>query len=268
MSAPVTSSDALVSVIMPAKDAGRYIGAAIESVIAQDYRCWELLVIDDHSVDQTAKIIKAYAAGDERVVYSSIPANAKGVAAARNHGIRQARGRYIALLDSDDIWNSKKLSIQLATMASRSAALCYCAYRKMYDDGSVGSGTIEVPQSTSYDDLLKSNVIGCSTAIFDTTVVGKVFMPEVATESAHYFEDYALWLRIARKLVTKEESIVGINEPLAIYRVRKGSLSQDKFRAARYTWRVYRRIERISFYKAMYHFCHYALRGFRKYLIR
>ncbi len=268
MNAPVKSSDALVSVIMPAKDAGRYIEAAIESVVAQDYRSWELLAIDDHSLDHTADIIKAYAARDPRVVYSPMPAGAKGVAAARNYGIRLARGRYIAFLDSDDIWDSRKLSIQLGAMKSRGAALCYCAYRKMYEDGSVGSGAVEVPQSTAYGDLLRSNVIGCSTAVFDASVVGKIFMPEVATESAHYFEDYATWLRIARELDKKDEPFVGINQPLVIYRVRKGSISQDKLRAARYTWRVYRRIEGISLHRAIYYFCHYAVRGFRKYLIR
>jgi teichuronic acid biosynthesis glycosyltransferase TuaG len=267
MNTAVRSSNGLVSVIMPARDAGRYIGAAIESVVAQDYPCWELLVIDDHSVDQTAEIIKAYAAEDARVVYLPIPADAKGVAAARNHGIRQARGRYIACLDSDDIWDARKLSVQLAAMESRSAVLCYCGYRKMYDDGSVGRNAVEVPQGTCYNDLLKSNVIGCSTAIFDTSVVGKIFMPEVATESAHYFEDYAMWLRIARKLIKREESLVGINEPLVFYRVRKGSVSRHKFRAARYTWRVYRRVEGISLHRAVYYFCHYAVQGLRKYSI-
>jgi glycosyltransferase involved in cell wall biosynthesis len=254
---------------MPAKDADRYIGGAIGSVVAQDYPRWELLAIDDHSIDRTAEVIKAYAAKDPRVVYLPMgTVGATGAAAARNRGIRQARGRYIAFLDSDDIWDIRKLSIQLAAMESQSAALCYCAYRKMYDDGSVGTGTVEVPQSTSYNDLLKSNVIGCSTAIFDTRAIGKLFMPERRKESGEYFDDYAMWLRIARESFRKGQPLIGINEPLVIYRVRKGSISNDKRRAARYTWRVYRRIEGMSFYSAAYHFCHYAVRGFRKYLIR
>lgn len=261
--------DRLVSVIMPAKDSGRYIEAAIESVVAQEYPWWELLVIDDHSVDQTAEITISYSARDPRVVHLPLgAADAKGAAAARNHGISQARGRYIAFLDSDDLWYPKKLSIQLAALESRNAVLCYSGYRKMYDDGSVGRGVIQVPQTTSYSDLLNSNVIACSTVVFDTSVVGKIFVPEVVAESAHYFEDYAMWLRIARKLVKRERSFVGINEPLVIYRVRKGSISHDKWRAARYTWRVYRRIEGIPFHSAMYHFCHYAVRGVRKYLIQ
>lgn len=268
MNTSAVGSDGLVSVVVAAKNVDRYVGIAIESVLAQDYQRWELLVIDDHSGDRTAEIILSYAAKDPRVKYLPMRGSATGLVAVRNHGIRQAQGRYIAFLDGDDIWTSKKLSIQLAAMESRSAAVCYCGYRKMYDDGTVGSGVVAVPETISYKELLKSNVIGASTAIFDTKAVGKVTMPEIATESAYYFEDYARWLRIAGKLAKGADALIGINEPLVIYRVRKGSISQHKWRAARYTWRVYRRIEGIPLHSALYNFCHYAARGFRKYLIQ
>jgi len=260
--------DQLVSVIMPAKDTGKYIAAAIESVIAQDYPWWELLVVDDQSRDGTAEIVKGYAAGDSRIRYLPLSAGGPtGASAARNHATRKSRGRYIAFLDSDDIWYPNKLSIQLGALKSHKAALCYSGYKKMSEDGTVGKRAVQVPASTCYKELLKSNVIGCLTAIYDTTAAGKALLPEVTSKSLHYFEDYAMWLRIARGLNDRRKMFVGIQEPLAIYRLRSGSISYRKWRAARYTWRVYRHIERLPLHAAIYYFCHYAVQGLRKYSI-
>jgi glycosyltransferase involved in cell wall biosynthesis len=260
--------DQLVSIVMPAKNAGNYIGAAIESVIAQDYPWWELLVVDDQSRDSTADIVRGFAAEDSRIRCLSLSAGGPtGASAARNHATRISRGRYIAFLDSDDIWYFNKLSIQLRALESHKAALCYSGYRKMSEDGIVGKRVVKVPASTCYSELLKSNVIGCLTAIYDTTAAGKVLLPEVTAESFHYFEDYAMWLRIARELTDRRGVIVGVQEPLAIYRLRKGSISYRKWRAARYTWRVYRRIECLPLHAAIYYFCHYAAQGLRKYSI-
>jgi glycosyltransferase involved in cell wall biosynthesis len=260
--------DRLVSVIMPAKDTANYIAAAIESVIAQDYPYWELLVVDDQSRDGTTEIIKGYAAGDTRITYLSLgPGGPTGASAARNHATRMSRGRYIAFLDSDDVWYPNKLSIQLGALEAQKAALCYSAYRKMSEEGTVGERAVQVPARTCYKDLLKSNVIGCLTAIYDTTAAGKVFLPEVSAESLHYFEDYAMWLRIARELTDQRKVFVGVQEPLAIYRLRRGSISYRKWKAARYTWRVYRRIERLPLHASIYYFCHYAVQGLKKYAI-
>jgi len=137
----------------------------------------------------------------------------------------------------------------------------------MSEDGIVGKRVVKVPASTCYSELLKSNVIGCLTAIYDTTAAGKVLLPEVTAESSHYFEDYATWLRIARELTDGRKTFVGLQEPLAIYRLRKGSISYCKWRAARYTWRVYRHIECLPLHAAIYYFCHYAAHGLRKYSI-
>jgi teichuronic acid biosynthesis glycosyltransferase TuaG len=258
----------LVSVIMPAQDTGNYIGAAIESVIAQDYPCWELLVVDDRSRDDTAEIAKLYAARDPRVKYLSLALGGPtGASAARNYATRMSRGRYIAFLDSDDVWYSNKLSIQLRALESHKAAVCYSGYRKMSEDGTVGERAVEVPASTCYEELLKSNVIGCLTAIYDTTAAGKTLLPEVTAEFLHYFEDYAMWLRIAREVTDRRKVFVGVQEPLANYRLRRGSISHRKWKAAQYTWRVYRRIERLPLHAAIYYFCHYAVQGFRKYSI-
>jgi teichuronic acid biosynthesis glycosyltransferase TuaG len=114
---------------------------------------------------------------------------------------------------------------------------------------------------------LKSNVIGCLTAIYDTTAAGKTLLPEVTAESLHYFEDYAMWLRIAREVTDRRKVFVGVQEPLANYRLRRGSISHRKWKAAQYTWRVYRRIERLPLHAAIYYFCHYAVQGLRKYSI-
>jgi teichuronic acid biosynthesis glycosyltransferase TuaG len=268
MNTSVAIPDRLVSVVMPAKDTGNYIASAIESVVAQDYPWWELLVVDDQSRDGTTEIVKGYAARDSRIKYLSMAAGGPtGASAARNHATRTSRGRYIAFLDSDDVWYPNKLSTQLGALQSHKAALCYSGYRKMSEDGTVGERAIQVPASTSYRELLKSNVIGCLTAIYDTKAAGKVFLPEVTAESCHYFEDYAMWLRIARELTNEKKAFVGVQEPLAIYRLRRGSISYRKWKAAQYTWRVYRRIECLPLHAAIYYFCHYAVEGFKKYAI-
>jgi glycosyltransferase involved in cell wall biosynthesis len=274
-------SNPQVSIIMPAKNAGRHIAAAIDSVLAQDYTSWELLVADDRSNDNTAELVRLYAARDPRVVYLPLGFGISGGAVgARNHAMKLARGRYMAFLDSDDLWYPNKLSVQLAAMESHSAGLCYSAYKKMDEHGTVGKGVVQVPVSVTYKELLKSNVIGCLTAVYDTHLVGKVLMPEaprhdlsfwltiLKKKGYYYYEDYATWLRILRRQApTNQKFAIGIQKPLAIYRVHKGSISHDKWRAARYQWRVYRSVERIPLHSAIYNFCHYALRGYRKYRI-
>jgi glycosyltransferase involved in cell wall biosynthesis len=258
----------LVSVIMPAKDTGNYIAAAIESVIAQDYLAWELLVVDDHSRDRTAEIVKGYAARDSRILYLPLDARGStGVSAARNHATRMSRGRYLAFLDSDDIWYPTKLSTQLGALEAHKAPLCYSGYRKMSEDGTVARRAVQVPATICYWELLKSNVIGCSTAIYDTTAAGKVLLPEATGQCSPYFDDYAMWLRIARELNETRGFFVGIQEPLALYRLRRGSISNDKWRAARYTWRVYRHMEGLSLLSSLYYFCHYAVHGSKKYFM-
>lgn len=249
----------LVSIVTPMYNAQRYILAAINSVLAQTYRNWELLVVDDGSTDRSSSIVEKVARKDARIKLIKQARNA-GVALARNAAIRLARGRYIAFLDSDDIWHRQKLEKHIAFMKARKAKLSYTAYSKIDADhaGEVGSQrTLSVPARVAYDELLMSNVIGCSTAIYDAQRIAKQYMLAVG------HEDYILWLSILKK----HGVAYGLNEPLTAYRVRRDSVSGQKLKAARYQWHIYKDIEKLPLWKSVRYFLSYAYHGYRKFAV-
>ncbi|MDR3349858.1 MAG: glycosyltransferase family 2 protein [Acidaminococcales bacterium] len=241
----------LVSIVTPARDSGLYIAETIESVLAQTYPAWEMLIVDDGSADDTADIARKYAAADRRVRLIALPANV-GAAAARNIGIRAARGRFVAFLDSDDLWLAEKLRAQVKFMTENSVAFSYTSYRRF---GAIVGRLVAAPEKTNYKSLLKGNAIACSTVMIDRGAIEDVYMPEKA---AH--EDYITWLR----LLKEGRVAYGLRKYLAMYRERAGSLSGDKLKSARAAWKVYREAENLPFCAAAYYFCHYAAKGFLK----
>ena len=274
--------EGLVSVVMAAFNSEHYIAAAIQSVLCQSYQQWELLVVDDASSDRTPDIVAECARKDARIRLLRQKQNA-GPAYTRNVAIKEAGGRFIAFLDSDDIWLPNKLERQITVMQESGAVLSFTAYRKIDLDGNVGDATIEVPATVTYGQLLKTNVIACLTAIYDSHALGKMYMPEdmrredyrlwlqILKLSRHH-EDYALWLAILRKLLDKKKlqamKVIGINEVLAYYRVHDTSVSRNKFQAAAMQWAVYRKVEGLSLWRSLYYFAHYAYRGYRKAKLR
>ena len=269
----------LISIIMPAYNGGRFIGEAIESVKAQTYPNWELLIIDDGSSDNTPSIVSEYAKYDARLRLLRSPEN-RGPARARNIGIKEAHGRYIAFLDSDDKWLPRKLQVQIARMEQTGAVFCYTAYRMMDENGDVRRVSITVPTTVTYNGLLKNNCVGCLTAIYDASVLGTMFMPEDRRHEderlwrqivglMRHHEDYALWLSILRKIDAMDtefasSKVIGINEVFALYRVRGDSITGNKLRSAAFAWAVYRGVEKLSLFKSLYYFLHYAINGYRK----
>jgi len=243
-----------VSIVMPAYNSECYIQFSIESVLGQTFPDWELIIVDDCSSDHTIEIIKKYKKADKRI-RTIILNNNVGAAKARNIGIQAAIGRYMAFLDSDDIWNQNKLSVQIHFMQENQCPFIYSAYRKINETGEV-IGDVGVPLRVSYKDMLKTCYIGCLTAIYDTKYFGKVTMPLLKKR-----QDYALWL----KLLKMTECACGINESLAFYRVRKGSISSSKIRAAKYNWILYREVEKLSLPQSLYYFSHYAARSILRY---
>ncbi|SFH70364.1 glycosyltransferase family 2 protein [Modicisalibacter xianhensis] len=240
---------AKVSIIMPLYKSGNYCFEAIESVLNQSYQDWELILVDDASGDSTLHIIKEKY-NDKRILTYELEKNS-GPAVARNHALSKAHGRYIAFLDSDDLWRPKKLEKQLKFMISNDIEFSYTAYEKINYKGE-HMGFVGVPDSVNYNVLLKTCVIGCLTAIYDSAKLGKVNMPEISKR-----QDFALWL----KLLKKTKFAYGIPEPLAIYRVHSDGISFNKRKAAIYTWKVYREVEGFSVLKSTYYFFHYAIRG-------
>jgi len=238
---------------MPVYNASEYLELSVRSVIEQTYKNWELLIVDDFSTDDSLAIAKRLSALDARIQVFSLQKNS-GAAVSRNLAIEKASGRYIAFLDSDDTWKEIKLERQLAFMNSNDIAFSYSGFDKI---DSVGNTilTVSVSAKISYSSLLKSTSIGCLTAIYDAEALGKVYMPLIRKR-----QDLGLWL----KLLKLERYAYGLNESLACYRVREGSISENKFNAALYTWKLYREVEKLGALSAIYYFIHYAINGILK----
>jgi glycosyltransferase involved in cell wall biosynthesis len=241
-----------VSIITPARNAAATLAATIASVAAQTRPDWEMLIADDGSEDATAAIAAGWATRDPRV--RPLPGPREGPAGARNRAIRAARGRFIAFLDADDRWRPEKLARQLAFMEREATPFSFTAYRREDAQGR-GLGVVLVPARVDYAGLLKGNVIGCLTAVYDTAHFGKVEMPPLPLR-----QDYALWLALLRP----GGAARGLDEVLADYRVGgAATLSGSKLGAARGTWAVLRR-EGLPLPRALWCFGHYAAAGLRR----
>lgn len=244
----------LVSIITPLYNAEKFIEETIGSVLNQTYKNWEMIIVDDCSTDRSPAIVDSYAKKDSRVRLIKLEENS-GAAIARNTAIQHAQGRYIAFLDSDDLWTPDKLEEQIAFMKGKDIALSFTSYIKMDEDG-IEKGQVHVPKQVSYSQLLKSNVIGCLTAIYDVKKIGKVTLPNIRKR-----QDHALWLKILKE---HTQYAYGLNKPLARYRLREDSISSNKLQAASYQWKLYRDIERLDILKSIYYFIHYAYFGYKK----
>lgn len=249
----ISKSRVIVSVITPNYNSLKFIESAINSVINQDFKDWELLLIDDFSSDGSLDIIKKYSSIDNRIKYFLNNENL-GASYSRNFGINQAKGRFIAFLDSDDLWRPDKLSKQLDFMLKKDISFSYTSYF-ILDENSNFKGSIKAPLKLSYQDLIKSNSIGCSTVMYDTFVFDKVSMPEIKKG-----QDYCCWL----KLLKKTNFAYGLKEELAYYRKRNSSLSSSKLRAIYFQWKIYRDIENLNIFYALKYLFFYILIGFYK----
>lgn len=226
-----------VSILMPAFNALHTLGEAVASVQAQSHTDWELLIVDDASRDGTYARAEALAAEDIRIRLLRHAEN-KGAAATRNTALAAAQGRYIAFLDADDLWHPDKLRRQLAFMAETGAAFSYTGFWRKYSGaghaqspGQDPGREVHVPRSVDRNTLLRGNVIGCLTAMYDRAHLGDCPMPDLRMR-----QDFALWLDI----LTKTDRAQGLQAPLATHHQRPGSLTSNRLRAMRATWAMYR----------------------------
>lgn len=248
----------LVSVIMPAYNAASFIEEAIESVVKQTEENWELIVIDDCSQDRSFEYALKWQRKDYRISVLRNEANC-GVAKTRNRGIEQARGRYIAFLDSDDVWHPEKLKRQVERMTAENAEICYCSYAIIDESGNRIRADYLVPPYARFDDILKENYIQCSAMLIQADLVKKI------TFNPNYFhEDYVLGLDMLRA----GHKAVGCTEILLDWRYLDNSRSFDKQKGAMNRWRIYRDYLKLPLTQAAYYFAYYAFAGLRKYLRR
>jgi teichuronic acid biosynthesis glycosyltransferase TuaG len=240
----------LVSIITPSWNVEGLIGETIKSVQAQTMGDWELLIADDCSTDQTAAVVERHAASDPRVKLIRQPRNG-GPALARQAAIEQAQGRYLAFLDSDDLWLPAKLERQVAFAQAKRAALSYTAFRRIDEAGAVTGRPITVPASLDYEQLLKNTSIATLTALVDREIAGNVAMKNEP------YDDFCLWLSILKRGHVAH----GLNEDLARYRVRGVSVSSRRLRSAGWVWHIYRNVEQLPRIKSAWCFVHWAARA-------
>jgi teichuronic acid biosynthesis glycosyltransferase TuaG len=244
----------LVSIITPAYKAAGTVEDTIRSVLAQTYPHWEMLIADDCSPDHTREVIAAWAAREPRIRLIAMEKNG-GPAAARNGALAQARGRWIAFLDSDDLWLPQKLERSLAHARSTGAALVFTGFRRISFDGSRTGDYIGVPPALTYRQLLGNTAIATSTVVLDAAQCGEVRMKRT------YYDDFACWLELLKKGLTAR----GLDEDLMRYRVVPKSVSRNKRRSAQEVWKAYRGIEQLGLLASAWHFSSYAWHAWRKY---
>ena len=243
-----------VSVITASYNAGRFIEETIKSVLDQTYENLELIIVDDCSTDNTDEIVSKYIKVDSRVKFYKLEKNS-GAAVVRNTALEKAEGRFIAFLDSDDVWDRKKLEKQISFMKSNNYGFSFTSYRLMKEDGELLNKEVRVPKEVKYTDLLKNTIIACLTVIIDRDMIGDFRMPLVRAG-----QDTATWLSILRK----GNIAYGYDEVLASYRLVEGSISSNKIKALKRTWNTYRKLENLSLFKASYYFICYTLNAIKK----
>lgn len=206
----------LVSIIMPSYNTAAYIKRSIESVIAQTYTDWELIIVDDCSADNTDEVVSQFR--DERIRYLKNEKNS-GAALSRNRALREARGRWIAFLDSDDIWMPQKLEKQIAFMEENGYAFSYTKYEEIDEESKPNGRIVSGPGRIGKYMMYAYCWQGCLTVMYDAEKTGLIQI-----ESLKKNNDYAMWLK-----VIKHSDCFFLNETLARYRKRSGSISNSSY---------------------------------------
>lgn len=227
----------LVSIITPCYNGSKYVAETIESVLAQTYQNWEMLIVDDGSKDNSAEIIRNYAEKDTRIRLIQQPNG--GSANARNHGIREAQGQYIALLDADDLWKPDFLAEQIAFMKEKNTLCVYSSYERIDENSNKCLSPLVCRPSVTYKDMLVRNYIGCLTGLYDCSKNGKIYLHE---ELKSIRDDYAYWLD-----VVKVSGIAyGNQKVLARYRVLKNSTTGKKKKLVKAQYKFYRNYLKLN----------------------
>lgn len=247
-----------VSVITPVFNAAKYISCTLESILRQSYKDIEIILVDDCSTDNTREIIMRYIEKNLNIIYKRLDKNG-GAAIARNSALRMAKGRYVAFLDSDDLWCEDKLEKQLAFMRVREAAMSCTAMDTMDEKGHILDSIREVKEIIDYNLLLRNTMIATSTVIIDRNKIGDFMMP-----LRRGGQDYATWLMLMRSGVVCH----GLNSVLSHYRITPKSLSSNKLKSIKQVWQIQRQDEHLSRLTAATNVCFFVVNAFIKHFIK
>ena len=247
----------LISIIVPVYNAERFIVETMDCVLAQTCPDWELLLVEDGSSDGTRQVIEQYIEKkqEKRIRLIKQPSN-MGAARARNRGLQEAVGRYIAYLDADDLWMPEKLEHELAFLKKKDAAFVFTGY-EFADEHGAGTGKIvRVPEKLTYKQALSNTTIFTTTVMFDRAKIDSTLLEMPIIKS----EDTALWWKVLRNGYVA----YGLDENLAKYRRAGRSLSSNKLEALRRIWNLYRQAEGMNIVSSAWHFCFWAVRAVKR----
>jgi glycosyltransferase involved in cell wall biosynthesis len=246
----------LVSVITPVYNGGKYIAETIMSVVNQTYQKWEMIIVNDGSTDDSMVIVNECLAKDARL--SLVTQKNAGSAAARNNGIRHARGQYIALLDADDVWEPNFLESQIDFLKTNNAILVYASYKRINELSQEFLKPVLARRVLTYKDMLYTNYIGCLTGLYDITKYGKIYLRE---ELKSIRDDYAYWLDI----IKLSGIAYGNPEAVARYRVVRSSTTGKKNKLIRQQFFFYYRYLGLSCPRSMLNTLYWGIRGVIKF---
>ncbi|MBL1242592.1 MAG: glycosyltransferase family 2 protein [OCS116 cluster bacterium] len=245
----------LVSIITPSYNCQKFVADTIDSVLAQAYENWEMIIVDDASTDDSIAVIEKYAEQDGRIKLIKLAKNG-GAAMARNKALEHATGRYIAFLDSDDIWHKDKLALQIEFMSAHNRPISFTAYELMDADGMLKNHIMPVVSSLTLVQFLKNTIIGFSTTIIDRDLVGHEFK----FADLRACQDTNLLI----DLLKSGHKAYGLDKVLMQYRLLNNSISANKIKAAKSVWNVYYNVQDLGFLPSAYYFAFYAFNAIKK----
>lgn len=236
------SMNELVSIIMPSYNTADYISESIKSVQAQVYSNWELIIVDDCSTDNTDDVVKPFLV-DSRIRYLKNERNS-GAAVSRNRALREAKGRWIAFLDSDDLWMSEKLEKQIGFMEKNGYSFSYTKYEEIDMAGQKTGVKITGPNKITKTGMFNYCWPGCLTVMYDAEKVGLIQIADIKKNN-----DYAMWLKVCKKA-----NCYLLDEELALYRKgRVGSVStQNLATMIKWHYILFREAEKQGIIKSLF----------------
>ncbi len=246
----------LISIIIPVYNAEKFLKDTIRTVEEQTYKNWELIFVNDCSIDNSVEIIENAIKENPKIRLIQLENNS-GAAIARNIGIEDAKGKYIAFLDADDLWRKEKLEKQINFMKRNNYVFSYTGY-EFADKNGIGNGkVVKVPKSITYKKALKNTTISTITVMFNVVVLGKelIKMPNIRRG-----QDTATWWKVLKN----RNVAYGLDESLSLYRRTNNTLSSNKLKALKRTWNLYRNVEHLNIFYSFYNFCWYCFNAIKR----